>query len=142
MPTSSTPQPSFRERVAKAYADGRAYYKRSPRLQRITWQGKVGPAFWQTASVLSLIINLILIIVMLVVVRYVFTLKSLIRDGLIGGLYDNFVLMGSGQHYGHDQRRYHLSGCKTRCRWSSTCRSTRIPWWCWWMTPINGRPST
>jgi hypothetical protein len=93
MSTSSTPQPGFRERVVKVYSDGRAYYKRSPRLQRFTWQGKVGPAFWQTASVLSLIINVILIIVMLVVVRYVFTLKSLIQDGLIGGLYDNFVLM-------------------------------------------------
>ena len=91
--STSEPKPGLRHRMGKFISDGREYYKRSPRLQRVTWQGKVGPAFWRTASVLSLIINLILIIVMVVVIRYVFTLRTMIQDGLINGLYDNFVLM-------------------------------------------------
>ena len=87
------PQPTFRERVTKAYSGAREYYRNSPRLQRATWQGKVAPAFWTTTGVISVIVNVILIVVLIVVVRYLFTLKYIIEDGLIGGLYDNFVLM-------------------------------------------------
>ncbi|MDX9993193.1 MAG: hypothetical protein RBS68_14225 [Anaerolineales bacterium] len=51
------------------------------------------PAFWTIASILSLIVNLILIIVLLVLGRELFTLKTLVGDELLGGLYNNFVLM-------------------------------------------------
>ncbi len=57
------------------------------------WQGKVIPAFWTTASVLSLAVNLILILVLVILGRELFNLKGLITNQLIGGLYDNFVLM-------------------------------------------------
>ncbi|HNT25146.1 MAG TPA: hypothetical protein PKM21_12310 [Anaerolineales bacterium] len=87
------PRPGIRQRLSKVVSDGKAYYQRSPRLQRFTWQGKVGPAFLWTASILSLVVNLILIVVLVVVVRYVFTLRTMIQDGLINGLYENFVLM-------------------------------------------------
>lgn len=51
------------------------------------------PAFWTVASVLSMIVNVILVIVLLVLVRELFTLKALVGDQLLGGLYNNFVLM-------------------------------------------------
>ena len=54
---------------------------------------RFGPAFWTVASVLSLVVNIILIGVLLVVGSQLFTLKRLLRDNLIGGLYNNFVLM-------------------------------------------------
>jgi hypothetical protein len=60
---------------------------------RVFWQGKFAPAFWTVASVLSLTVNLILILILLVLGRQLFALKALIQDGLIGGLYNNFVLM-------------------------------------------------
>lgn len=51
------------------------------------------PAFWTIASILSMIVNLILIVVLLVLARELFTLKALVGDELLGGLYRNFVLM-------------------------------------------------
>lgn len=51
------------------------------------------PAFWTVASVLSMIVNVILVIVLLVLARELFTLKALVGDQLLGGLYKNFVLM-------------------------------------------------
>lgn len=51
------------------------------------------PTFWTIASVLSMIVNLILIVVLLVLARELFTLKTMVGDELLGGLYNNFVLM-------------------------------------------------
>jgi hypothetical protein len=51
------------------------------------------PAFWTIASVLSMIVNIILVVVLLVLARELFTLKALVGDELLGGLYNNFVLM-------------------------------------------------
>ncbi len=51
------------------------------------------PTFWTVASVLSMVVNLILVLVLLVLVRELFTLKALVGDDLLGGLYNNFVLM-------------------------------------------------
>jgi hypothetical protein len=42
---------------------------------------------------ISLVVNLVLITVLIALVSNIFTLKPLIGDQLIGGLYDNFVLM-------------------------------------------------
>ncbi|HQF61877.1 MAG TPA: hypothetical protein PLT26_05200 [Anaerolineaceae bacterium] len=53
----------------------------------------VGPAFWTLASIFSLIVNVILIVVVLVLARNLFALKALVGDGLITPLYQNFVLM-------------------------------------------------
>jgi len=51
------------------------------------------PAFWTVASILSMIVNVILVIILLVLARELFTLKSMVGDGLLGGLYENFILM-------------------------------------------------
>ncbi len=68
-------------------------HHRLRRLKPYFWQGKVMPAFWTTASILSMVVNLILILVIIVVGRELFAIKTLVQEGLIGGLYKNFVLM-------------------------------------------------
>ena len=64
-----------------------------PKVKKIFWQGKVFPAFWTIASLVSLTVNLILIAFLILLGRQLFALKSLVEQGLIGGLYQNFVLM-------------------------------------------------
>lgn len=82
---------SSEEPAVQARTDGSA--SRNPAILGYLWQGRVIPAFWTTASVLSLTVNLILILVLVVLGRELFNLKGLITNQLIGGLYDNFVLM-------------------------------------------------
>jgi hypothetical protein len=65
----------------------------APRPRRFEWPGQLGPALWTVASVLSLIVNVILIAVVLTLLSQIFAIKSLVGDQLIGGLYDNFVKM-------------------------------------------------
>jgi hypothetical protein len=61
--------------------------------KRWLWQGKIGPAFWTVACLISLTFNLILIVAVLILAKQVFGVKGLIEKQLIGGLYNNFVLM-------------------------------------------------
>jgi len=51
------------------------------------------PAFWTIASVLSLIVNVILIVVLVSVASQLFALKQVVETQVLGGLYQNFVLM-------------------------------------------------
>src|SRR5688572_11035608 len=55
--------------------------------------GKLLPAFWTVASVLSFVVNIILIILLVAVGQELFSLKRLIGKELVGGLYENFILM-------------------------------------------------
>ncbi len=59
---------------------------------RWLWQGKVAPAFWTVASLISLTVNVILIAVLLAVGKHAFTLKKAVSP-LLDGLNENFVLM-------------------------------------------------
>ncbi len=61
--------------------------------RRLLWQGRVAPAFWTLGSGLSILLNIILLVALVVVSRELFTLKSLVQDQLLGGLYYNFILM-------------------------------------------------
>jgi hypothetical protein len=63
------------------------------RPDHLVWQGKIGPAFWTIASVISLSINLVLLIALILLGRQLFTIKSLVQDQLIGGLHTNFEKM-------------------------------------------------
>lgn len=54
---------------------------------------KIGPAFWTIAGALSIIVNIILIILVIVLGQQLFSLKQLVETQVIGGLYNNFVLM-------------------------------------------------
>jgi hypothetical protein len=57
------------------------------------WNGKVVPAFWTIASVISMIVNIILIVVLILLANQLFTLKALVQNQLLGGLYANFQKM-------------------------------------------------
>ncbi|RMF41939.1 MAG: hypothetical protein D6755_12025 [Anaerolineae bacterium] len=57
------------------------------------WQGRLQPAFWTVGSSLSLLLNVILLIVIAVLLQQLFTIKKLVNDQLIDGLYTNFVRM-------------------------------------------------
>lgn len=67
--------------------------ERRQRLMQMLWRGKIAPAFWTITGSLSLVVNIILIVILLVLAGQLFRLKSLVTHQLIGGLYDNFVLM-------------------------------------------------
>ena len=57
------------------------------------WGGKIGPAFWTIASVLSMTVNIILIVVLILLGRQLFAIKALVQDQLLGGLANNFQQM-------------------------------------------------
>lgn len=57
------------------------------------WQRKIGPAFWTIASLISMTVNIILVVALILLARQVFSLKQLVSDGLLGGLYWNFEKM-------------------------------------------------
>lgn len=59
------------------------------------WQGKIGPAFWTVTGIMSLILNAVLIAVLIVLGRHLFTLKALVEQQLLGGLSENFARMDS-----------------------------------------------
>lgn len=54
---------------------------------------KLAPAFFNTVGILSFIVNIILIVVLVILARELFSLKALVGDHLLGGLYANFILM-------------------------------------------------
>lgn len=51
------------------------------------------PAIWTIGSVLSIVLNIILIITVVVLMKNLFAIKTLVQDHLMGGLYYNFILM-------------------------------------------------
>jgi hypothetical protein len=56
-------------------------------------KSSIMPVFWTVASIISLIVNFVLIIVVLALVSQIFTIKRLVAVDLLGGLYNNFALM-------------------------------------------------
>ncbi|HSO26676.1 MAG TPA: hypothetical protein VLS48_01305, partial [Anaerolineales bacterium] len=59
----------------------------------VWYRGRFSEAFWTIASVISMLISVVLLIALILVSRELFTLKELVEDQLIGGLYSNFVKM-------------------------------------------------
>jgi len=70
---------------------------RSRRDVRLIEGKNIGPAFWTVTSVLSLLVNIILIVILIILARQLFSLKDLVQTQLLGGLYGNFVKM-DGAH--------------------------------------------
>lgn len=62
-------------------------------VRRFLWQGKIGPAFWTIASVISLTVNVILFVLLIILGSQIFKIKAVVGDQLIGGLYESFVQM-------------------------------------------------
>jgi hypothetical protein len=67
--------------------------KPKPVRRRILRPEKIGPAFWILSSVISMVVNIFLIVVIIILARQLFSIKQILTDQLIGGLYHNFVLM-------------------------------------------------
>src|SRR4030066_503274 len=88
------------ERIRHAYdraktglGQAKDYYQRSPKLQKVTYQGRFLPAFWTLACIFSLVVNILLIGVLVSVGHHFFALKALVADGLVSGLSENLALM-------------------------------------------------
>ncbi len=69
------------------------FFEQNPDLKPVLWQGKIGPAFWTVAGVLSITLNIVLVIMLVLIGRQLFGLKGLVQEQLVGGLRENFVLM-------------------------------------------------
>jgi hypothetical protein len=65
----------------------------APRKRRFLRPEKIGPAFWTITSLLSLVVNVILVIVLISLGKQLFSLKSLVQNQVLGGLYTNFKQM-------------------------------------------------
>lgn len=63
--------------------------ERTPFWRRL----RLAPAFWTTASVISLTVNIILLLVVYVLAAQLFRLKDLVQNDLLAGLVYNFALM-------------------------------------------------
>ena len=64
--------------------------------QRRPWRFKFLPAFWTIASLMSITVNIILIVILLIVFQMLGAIQVTANDkvsGLLGGLYTNFVKM-------------------------------------------------
>jgi len=81
------------DRVKKGFTRAKDQYNQSPRVQKITYQGKFLPAFWTVACIFSLVVNIILIAALISFGRHFFALKALVSDGLVNGLSSNLALM-------------------------------------------------
>jgi hypothetical protein len=81
------------DRVKMRVAHAKDYYHRSPRLQKVVYQGKFKPAFWTVTAIFSLLVNILSIGILIFFGRYFFELKALIADGLVTGLSNNLALM-------------------------------------------------
>jgi hypothetical protein len=66
---------------------------RSRRKRRGFRLKNIGPAFWTIASLVSLTVNIILVVVLILLARPLFSAKGLVEQQVLGGLYQNFVEM-------------------------------------------------
>jgi hypothetical protein len=79
-PASPTPEPASKEPA------GGTAVSTATRL-------KLAPAFFNLAAALSFLVNILLMILLLSLGRELLSLKALLGNHLLGGLYGNFILM-------------------------------------------------
>jgi hypothetical protein len=88
-PSSTQPDPP-----SEPPSGRRARERRDMRsANRFLWGGKMRQAFWDLAGLSSLVVNVVLIVILVLLAKEVFSLKRLVQDQLIGGLHSNFVKM-------------------------------------------------
>lgn len=63
------------------------------KTQKKDWKGKILPAFWSVGAFLSILLNIILLVAVIVLARQLFTIKNMVTNDVVGGLYYNFLLM-------------------------------------------------
>jgi len=81
------------DRIKLWFANVKDHYFRSPRLQKLTYQGKYLPAFWTVACIFSLLVNIFLIAILISFGHNFFSLKALIAKGLVSGTSESLALM-------------------------------------------------
>lgn len=81
-------RPAFSE-----YAQRLKAFFAKPNQDPLIYQRQFRPAFWTISGAISLAVNVILIAVVLILVDQIFTLKNIVQNQLIGGLYQNFARM-------------------------------------------------
>jgi hypothetical protein len=84
-----TPQPIANKRIAPRL---RPSSHIALPIRKVQLKG-IGPVFWTIACVFSLAVNIVLFALLFGIGRELFTIKKLVSDGLVGGLYSNFVKM-------------------------------------------------
>ena len=62
-------------------------------FRRFIWQGNIMPAFWTVMSIISFVVNIILIVVLISLGQQLFALKDAVSKQLVEGLHENFKLM-------------------------------------------------
>ena len=81
--------------IKQAYEKSGLAPKKDGKAAKMSGEG--APAgltgFWKFAVLFSFLVNIVLVAVLLVVVGLIFEIKNGIASPLVGGLYDNFVLM-------------------------------------------------
>ena len=90
-PPTRPPVQSLPARTPARMASAKPVDDKSPR-----WRWKFLPAFWTIASVMSFTVNIVMLIVLLMLVQNRGSVNSIANDQanqLLGGLYNNFVLM-------------------------------------------------
>ena len=92
-PVAATPPASTAAPVVSASPTTPKSPAKEKTANQIFQPGKLLPVFWTVASGLSFVVNVILIVVLIILAQQLFTLKKLVGQDLIGGLYTNFVLM-------------------------------------------------
>jgi hypothetical protein len=75
------------------YKEGKDYYHKSPRLQKVIYQGKFMPAFWTVACIFSLIVNIILVGLLVSVGRHFFEFRAIVANGLLAEASNNLAMM-------------------------------------------------
>jgi hypothetical protein len=84
---------STRAQLVVACREAQAFVRESRTWRFFTQGRKYFPAFWTIASMLSLVINVILIVLVILLARELFALNKIVEVHLVGGLYDNFTKM-------------------------------------------------
>ncbi len=80
------------EKAKQLYNEARERYNESPRLQKLSYQGKFMPAFWTVAGIFSLLVNIVLLGLLISMGHQIFQLKSALAKG-VTGVYDGLTLM-------------------------------------------------
>jgi hypothetical protein len=94
--TSTSKAPEASQRYEKGEAESAPEAASAPKPQtkrRFIRPEKIGPAFWTIASIISMVVNIILIVLLVSIGQQLFALKALVKDQVLGGLYENFVMM-------------------------------------------------
>jgi len=68
-------------------------FKLPPGMRTVVWQGKFLPAFWSIGASLSVLLNIILLVAVILLGKELFSIKRILMNDVIGGLYYNFLLM-------------------------------------------------